>query len=73
MGRLDAAEKKAKSSSDYRKGRMALSATCAKLGEIDRAIDYAEGIESPRYQVIALSGAATSAIAAYNNDGGVDA
>ena len=73
-GRCDAAEEKltvSKSSSDYRKGRMALSATCAKLGEIDRALHHAEGIESPRYQVIALSGAAVSAIAADNNDGGL--
>ena len=46
-----------------------LFATCAKLVEIDRALHHAEGIESPRYQVIALSGAAVSAIAADNNDG----
>ena len=74
MGRLDAAEEKltvSKSSSDFRKGRMALSATYAKLGEIDRALHHAEGIESPRYRVIALSGAAMSAIAAGNNDGGL--
>ena len=64
MGRLDAAEKKAKSSSDYRKGRIALSATYAKLGEIDRALHHAEGIDSQRYRLIALSGAAMSAIAA---------
>jgi len=75
MGRLDVAEEILTSStpdqsSDFRRGRMALSETYAKRGDIDKALRHAERIENPRYKVIALSAAARSALEVGDVDGG---